>query len=317
MRAYILATVALLLLISFGEAQDGRSVNDFDIFFPEVAQGVAGGVSIDSVLTFSNPHGEPVDVFLQSANISTGGLFAFELQPHQSRNLVFRGGDLQEGRVRVIAEQVISASVRITTRPDQESTDVLTSITLLGQPLTSKVIIPVLRNVPEADNTGIAVAYFQTGRLQFTLYDDAGRTVASREERRGFNPGGELSDQAAFLITDLFSNLGDFQSGSLVIEHVNPPQIAQAFAVTALYLRQGQFAAAEVTSIDDPRAYVAFPEDTSEIDDLADELAATYGFEVAQVSADSIVGVMSGETARAVARDTRVRDVEPLAAPIF
>jgi hypothetical protein len=284
---------------------------DFDVYFPQVAKGTFGTQLIETLFVISNPGPQTANITLRSFGIDLPEPRSFQVEAGKTREINLRGEAAQVGWVRLTSDIVVAAAAHLSIRSAQDPNKIFSEVAVLGQPLISKAVVPVFLKAPISDNTGIAMAYFQDGFLKFTLYDPEGRQIATRTEQRGFNLGRPSSDHAAMFITELFPNIpSDLTTGSLVVEHVSPKDIAIAFAITALYTRGDTVTAAAVTGIDDPRSYVVLFKSEANVSDQATQLAAQYGFRVDRITLfNAAVGLMTHEVARAVARDPRVKQV--------
>lgn len=220
--------------------------------------------------------------------------------------------------VGVVSSTVVAASAHIVARAATVSGEVLSQVTILGQSLTSKAIIPVFRRTAStlsgatiADNTGIALSG-TLGRYVLTLRDSQGLVVSARTLYSCPCPAKNFSGHFAAFITEIFLDLPtNFDAGSLTIEHEG--SIPMAFAAVALYVRGNEITSAAVTPIDRPGTYFVRLKST-ESQQRAQEMANQYGFAIERfftsVPLTAIV-IMTNEVARAVARDPRVEFVEP------
>jgi hypothetical protein len=282
---------------------------DFDVYFPQVAKGTFGVQQFETLLVISNPGPQTANIVFTSLAIDLPAPLSFQLEPGKTREINLRGQPPQVGWVHLTSNIVIAAAAHLSIRSPQDPSKVVSQVAILGQPLVSKAVIPVFLGKSIADNTGIALTYFQSGLYKFTLYDSEGRQLATRTERGGFNLGRPSSSHAAMFVTELFPSIpGDFATGSLVVEHTQ--DIAIAFAITALYTRGNDLTAAAVTGIDDARRYVILFKSETNVTDQARQLSEQYGFRVDRITLfNAAVGLMTHEVARAVARDPRVKQV--------
>lgn len=115
-------------------------------------------------------------------------------------------------------------------------------------------------------------------------------------------------------VTEIFPDIpADFRRGSLVIEHWSPavPNIAMAFAITALYARGAELASAPVNPVDERASHIVFLKPGQNVQAQADQLADVYGFQVGRVRDSWFEALATHEVARAVARDKKVSEVHP------
>jgi hypothetical protein len=248
-------------------------------------------------------------VTLQGIKVDVPEPRSFQLGPGKTRRVTFKGDPLQVGAVRLISTEVIAASSHITIRRGAE--DIISEIVILGQPLTSKAVIPVFVKTALAENTAIAIVYNQSGCYRFTLLDGEGRVIGSRTEPSRFNLQRPSSNQVAMFVTELFPSLTSEFNGSLILEHIAPLDVPIGFAISAFYVRGSGLLPVAVTSIDKPAQYVVLLKSSTNGVEQANTLAAQYGFTVFRLPVtDNIVGgLMTHEIARAVARDPRVLSV--------
>ncbi|HEY3127927.1 MAG TPA: hypothetical protein VGL91_00585 [Acidobacteriota bacterium] len=278
---------------------------EFEVFFPWVVSGQFGLISLETAIVVYNPGSETAMVTLESVKADFDGPQSFSLAPAKTNVVFFRG--VQVGAVHVKSNVPVTASSYTIDRSALNPLKIISDLTLSGQPLTSKAVLPVFIGTTLADNTALALVYRQGGCYRFTLYDSEGAQVASRTEAFGFNLSRPPSENAAFFVTELFPDVAPGFIGSLVVEHVSPVNIAQSFSVSALYTSDLRLAPASVTPIDTPSQYIV----TVKSGGSSTDLAAQYGFTISMSnsSASPVVGVMTEEVARAVARDPRVDSV--------
>lgn len=285
------------------------SQKNFDLFFPLVANGQFGAITLETALLLSNPGLQSAQVTLEPINGNFDGPQSFSLAPAKT-NVVFMRG-VQTGAVRLTSNAPLTASSYMLVRSVSNPLKIISDITAPAQPLTSKASVPVFVGTTLADNTGIALVYHQNGCYRFTLYDAEGRQVGSRIEPFGFNSSRPASQNAAMFVTELFPDIAPGFIGSLIVEHGKPADIAQGFAISAVYASDLRLSAASVTPLDTPARYIVILKSGAAPGEQAQELAVQYGFTISSSnpSARTIVTVMTQEIARAVARDPRVDDV--------
>ncbi len=309
---------ATLFGFSYVSAKAVLDVNLYRLVFPQVVSGTAGtaGVTFETVLAITNPGPGEAEVTLESTvidlGIGTGPLF---LSPNETRLLRVQTEPFQVGAVLLSSNVPVAGSALLIKR-DTGSGEVLSEASIFGSPLVSKVLLPVFWGSDVADDTGIAIFYKYLGgvNVRFTLYDLAGRQLATRTERTPFHPEARVpgADQAAFFVTQLFPGLpAEFTQGSLVIEHEFPPLLADSLGVLGLYTRGSRFWGAEVSPIDDIRGYSVKVRDIDNINLTAEELGARYGFEIRLIVNDWIFIKATLEVARAISRDPSVIVVRP------
>ncbi|HEY2930302.1 MAG TPA: hypothetical protein VGK99_01035, partial [Acidobacteriota bacterium] len=270
-----------------------------------------GGQSLETSIILSNPGPSTADVTLQGIKVDVPEPRSFQLGPGKTRQVTFKGDPLQVGAVRLISTEVIAASAHITIR--RGAGDIISEIVILGQPLTSKAVIPVFVKTALAENTAIAIVYNQGGCYRFTLLDAEGRVIGTRTEPFGFNLQRPSSNQAAMFVTELFPNITSELNGSLILEHVAPLDIPLGFAISAFYVHGSALLPVAVTPIDKSTQYIVTLRSSINAVEQANALATQYGFTIFRPPvADNIIGgLMTHEVARAVARDQRVLGVSP------
>ena len=265
-----------------GSALLAQADDAFVTTFPQVAQGAL----IETVLTLTNPQAVRVQVTLESFSINLGENASFELQPGETREILFTGAELQVGWIRLRAAQTVSAAARIVTRPAPGSEQILSQVTVLGQPEASRAALPVFRNRPGLDETGIALALFQAGTLRLILNDSAGEMVAAATLAHPPptvpSRSTELSSpghQASFLF-ELFPHLPEgFESGSLIIEQAAPEGLPGAFSVLALYTHEGELQTVPIQQLAFAGHYaLTLPPLEEPSQEVVSQLAAQYGF---------------------------------------
>lgn len=291
----------------------GSNVNDFRLIFPFVAKGSLGDY-IESRIVITNVGAESVEVTLESEQFFFEDESAsFELGPHETREIALPGESFQVGAVRLISTGQVAASAFIFTRATEDDEEILSEATVIATPPMAKAAFPVFVGSALAQDTGLAIAYLFEGgvKLRFTLYDSAGLEIASREEDALFHPNASSagSTQASFFLSELFPSLpSEFSQGSLVVEELTV--VSDTFSLTALYSRGTRFRAAEVAAIDDFRGYLVNLNPNESLEETAEELSETYGFEINVLIDPDRIGIRaSREIARAVSRDPRVESV--------
>ena len=300
--------MALLMLPAWG-----NNVNDFRLIFPFVAKGSLGDY-IESRIVITNVGAESVEVTLESEQfVFEDESASFELGPHETREIALSGESFQVGAVRLISTGQVAGSAFIFTRATEDAEEILSEATVIASPPMAKAAFPVFVGSALAQDTGLAIAYLFEGgvKLRFTLYDPAGQELAVREEDALFhpNPSSAGSTQASFFLSELFPSLpSEFSQGSLVVEELTV--VPETFSLTALYSRGTRFRAAEVTAIDDFRGYWVKLNPTESLEETAEALSETYGFEITSlIDPEQIVIRATLEIARAVSRDPRVESV--------
>ena len=105
----------------------------------------------------------------------------------------------------------------------------------------------------------------------------------------------------------------EFSSGSLAIEHVQPEGIPRALAAAAVYVRGNKMWGAEVTPVERPATYGVGFKASDNVQQTAQEMAVQYGFTIRRFFGppDSASITALDEVAKALARDPRIRFVEP------
>ncbi|MGH9338030.1 MAG: hypothetical protein ACRD1R_00180 [Acidobacteriota bacterium] len=315
-RSFVIHTINVwlslgILVLSIVPVRGQTLVAGFHAYLPQVARGSLSGLYLETIVVITNGGSAPVTVKVESFGLDFPQS-EIELAPGERREIRFEGDPFQLGWVRLLSETAVTAAAHILVKLSPQSKEVLEHAVIVGQPLVSKAVIPVFFDTPVADDTGFALAYGQNGNYKFTLLDPAGEEVASRIEEKGFNLDGAPSDHAAMFVSQLFPEiLEGFTSGTLVIEHLSPNNIAMAFAPTALYILGTELTTADVLDIDEPGSYLIFPKSTEDVPGQAAELAEVYGFEVKRTLDNVIEGIMTFEVARAVSRDNRIENVFP------
>jgi hypothetical protein len=311
-KSFRLAGVGLGLILLTLPAW-GNNVNDFRLIFPFVAKGSLGEY-IESRIVITNVGAESVEVTLESEQFAFEDESAsFELGPHEVREISLPGESFQVGAVRLISTGQVAGSAFIFTRASEDDEEILSEATVIATPPMARAAFPVFVASALAQDTGLALAYLVPGgvKLRFTLYDPAGQEIASREEEALFHPNSSSagSTQASFFLSELFPSLpSEFSQGSLVVEALTvEPEI---FSLTALYSRGTRFRAAEVATIDDFRGYWVKLNPNEPLEETAEALSETYGFEIAVLIDPDRFSIRSTrEIARAVSRDPRVESV--------
>lgn len=293
---------AAFMPMALGSFHDGLRA-----YVPQVVKGTLQHVVYKTIVVISNPGPDPSQITVRSVLLP---LTVFQLSPGETRQVIVSGEPFQMGPLLVEATKIVAVAADIVARSSGTSAEILSQVTILSQQLTSKAILPVFRRSGAtddvlADNTGIALVG-AIGRYELTLRDAQGLTVRTRSL--------QSNDFRTMFVTELFPDLpSSFSSGSLVIEHVDPPRIPLAFAVTALYMTGNVMRAAAVTSIDRPNTYFVKFKPT-ETQQKAQEMATHYGFTIVSFfTSDPLRATvtMLHEVARAVARDPRVESIEP------
>lgn len=295
------------------------SAQPFVTTFPQVAL----GETIETVLTVTNPQPDRVQVTLESFGIDLGESASFELQPGQTREILFTAAELQVGWIRLRAAQTVSAAARIVTRPAAGSGQILSQVTVLGQPQASRAALPVFRNRPGLDDTGIALALFQAGTLRLILNDSAGEMVAAEtlvhplEATQLGNDGSAAPGHRARFLPELFPQLPeDFESGSLIVEQSSPQGLPDAFSVVALYTHQQNLQAVPVERLAFPGHYVlTLAPLEGQGREVAEQLSSHYGFRLngpGQAEGEFLVS-MNHNQASALALDPRAAQVKSAA----
>ncbi len=309
---------ATLFAFSYVSAKEANDVNLHRLVFPQVVSGTAetAGVTFETLVAITNPGPGEAEITLESALIDLGiGPGPLFLSPNQTRLLRIESEALQVGAVLLSSNVQVAGSALLIKR-EAGSGEVFSEASVFGSPLVSKILLPVFRGSDVADDTGIAIFYKYLGGVdvRFTLYDLAGRQVATRTERTPFHPEAVVPgvDQAAFFVTQLFPGLpAEFTQGSVVIEHVFPPLLADGLGVLGLYTRGSRFWTAETSPIDDIRGYSVKVKNVENIDLTAQALAERYGFEIRSTVNDWIFIKATLEVARAISRDPSVIVVHP------
>lgn len=298
---------------SFSAAQPS---DGFEATFPQVAS----DASIETLLTIANPQPEAVQVQLESFGIQLPqGTASFDLQPGETRQILFSGQELQAGWVRLKASDALSASARLLTlAPD--SGEILSQVTVLGQPRTSRAALPVFRNRPDLDETGVAVALFEPATLRLTLQDESGEMIAAEKIVHPASPTASRTSapdnygHRAQFLSELFPQLPEsFQSGSLIIEQALPEGLPQGFAVLALYTRGNDLQSAPVQPLGTTGHYLlklASLQGSGQ--QTAEDLAEQYSFRLDGPAAQpgEYFITAGGQSAGALSRDPRAESLQ-------
>lgn len=319
MKSFRVVFWILVICSLAGSPLWGHLHDRYVVFFPQIVRGaLANSVYYESFIVVSNPAGEGVDLTINSTlQLPVASL---RLSPGETRKITINSETFEMGWVRLEASKTVAAAAHIVVKAASTSTEILSEVTVLGQIPTSKAVLSVSRKAAGspgeslADNTGIAIAVYQQGLIQLTLRDDGGSVVASRAlVACTACPTRTFSYHFARFVTELFPDLPDsFTSGSLLLEHIEPPSIPRAFAVTALYVKGADAWTSAVAPIDTRELYFVRPKSSENIAQQATELAAQYGFTIVpSFPAPTFVISALDEVARAVARDPRVERVSP------
>jgi len=313
--ARLLAGTALCLslfcLSSLGSLQAAAS--GADIIFPQVARGTQGSY-IESAIVILNPQPDPVTIDLDSFGVDLPET-TIVVKAGETKEIRFSGSEFQAGWVRLRSDRSVSATANILTREDATSENLLSQLTVLGQPLSSKFVVPVFFHASHIDDTGIALAIPTSGRLRLTLLDELGETVAVRNlsvSAGGSDPVVDITGHFAAFLSEIFSLPPEFTRGSLTIEQVLPEKLPVGFSAVAIYTSGAGWHTSPTLALDLPGTYSLALREAPDPDQVAKDLAMQYG-----VFIDGILvrpGVfavtMSEEVARAVSRDPRVLLVE-------
>lgn len=287
----------------------------FLVYFPQVVKGALGSIQYETFIVVSNPGLDVADIVLTS---SLTPVTPFQLQPGQTKRVELTGSEFQAGVVTLASTKPVVSAAHILSKSSVGSGQVLSQVTILGQPATSKAVLPVFRRPPGApagglaDNTGIAVFFRQEGPILFTLRDSSGAVVAVNVRFPSDFPGRHL----ARFVTELFPNLPpDFTEGSLTLEF-GDFGIPRGFAVTALYLEKGTMWSVAVTSLDIPVIWSIRlkPTEGGNVKQNLEELAVQYGFTIVSFALGDpriAIVLMTEEIARALVRNPRMEFVLP------
>ncbi len=282
-------------------------VEGFVVAFPQVAKGSSGGAHVETTVVISNPWADSTHVQLWvSDGLDLPGPASLQLSPGETRQIDFKGDPFQAGWLQLIATRAVAAAAYISVKPGETESSVLSRLAILGQALSSKVALPVFHKSDFADRTAIALSCpreIVNHTVRFNLLDQTGATVATKESS-------SLPSRLALYLDEFFELSDSFRGGSLVVEMANP-QAAMAFSLIGLYEKNGAVTVGGAQSIDTPGEYVArlkTPDQTQ-----AAQVAEQYGVTVIKTTQSELWGLMTREVARAVARDTRIAGVFPMA----
>ena len=133
--ARLLAGTALCLslfcLSSLSSLQAAAS--GADIIFPQVARGTLGNY-VESAIVILNPQPDPVTIDLDSFGVDLPET-TIVVKAGETKEIRFSGSEFQAGWVRLRSDQSVSATANILTREDATSENLLSQLTVLGQPL--------------------------------------------------------------------------------------------------------------------------------------------------------------------------------------
>lgn len=320
MRKMIRMLLWVVLVVAFVNPVLATFHDRFIVFFPQVVKGPLNDY-YETTLVLSNPGPDPVEVTLNSDFSVIPMILAtttLQMAPGETRQIRLTGGGFQMGWVRLEAAKTIAAAAHIRTRRSQNSSEILSEVTVLAQPAASKFVIPVfLAGAIEEtliENTGVAIGAVQRGQIQLTLRDAQGLVVGSRTLiASNTNPARDFSSHFVRFLPELFPNLpAGFTTGSLAVTHFSPGLTPRALAVTALYLRGTSIWSAVATPVDVPGNYLVKFKSTQTFQQDAQQMALQYGFTIREHLFDTIVIVTAlDEVAKAIARDPRVERVTP------
>ncbi|RPJ86904.1 MAG: hypothetical protein EHM18_03835 [Acidobacteria bacterium] len=282
-------------------------VTDSVLGFPHVVHGSVGSAYVETTLVLSNPGTTSVTVRFATGGITLPFAIPVSLGPGQTRLLEISGEPFEKGWLQLAATSPIGASVYFCIKPSRSSTEILSRVIVLGQPVTSKAVIPVFRDTQFAENTAVAVAahrglpYFS---LRFSLFNEEGELVSTAESR---------DYQQSKYLDEIFEELPpSFRSGSLIVEY--PPDVAMAFSAIGLYVHGDSLVSASSTAIETVGLYTVELKESVDETKQAQALAEQYGFALYGTTSGPYFGAsMTREVARAVARDSHVEEVTLMA----
>jgi len=305
---------AVLSDVAAGESVTSRieQITDTVLYVPHLVMGTAAGAEYSTTVTVSNPYQETtlVRIFVQWDGALSGTDEELELGSGFTHTLEYVAGPnewLKGGWMEIHSETPVAVLAHITGR--SAAGEVIANVSVPGVEPRSKFVIPVLRNDPLADNTGVAIVSPLGGLISAELRDQDGNLVATRDlvaASDGCAPNNDpfirppicslappdFFFRDAILLQELFDGLpADFHSGLLVLEHKSylgsdesyvGPQYPFGMSVLALYTSGLDLSSATGIVLDIPvRFEVVIP---SNID--GQHLASQYDIDVVRQEID-------------------------------
>jgi hypothetical protein len=246
--------------------------------FPQVARGTLGNY-VETAIVLVNPQPRPLRIELDSFGIDLPEDLV-TLEALGTREILFSGPEFQVGWVSLRCEQAVSATAHILTREGGHASGrLLSQLAVLGQPLSSRFVMPVFFNLPNLDDTGIALALHSSGRLRLTLRDVPGETVAVRNfsvSREDVEAGADITGHFAAFLSEIFDLPPDFGGGSLTVEQILPEGLPAGFSALAVYSGGAGLHTSPTTAVDRPGIYSVALGESSDAGERIQELASQH-----------------------------------------